>query len=289
VALAAGVLSVLLCVMLELLDKSLKTRQDFEKASRLPVIGEIPYVNGRKNVVTRDAPGSAAAESFRGLRTMLSLSAAAKDAKLIAITSPMPREGKSFISLNLAASCAQAGKRVLLVDSDLRHRALTEQLCRENSARQGLSSILAGALGASSYGDLVVKPFDGLSLDFMPSGSATQNPSELLASENTRNTFEDFARNYDVVIVDTAPVLAFSDTPILSAVPSMNFLMVGRLYETEKRQMAEAVKTLRSVNGPLIGTVVELGEKDAPTGSGYVSETAQDTKRPWYKKLLRCA
>lgn len=289
VALAAGVLSVLLCVMLELLDKSLKTRQDFEKASRLPVIGEIPYVNGRKNFVTRDAPGSAAAESFRSLRTMLSLSAGTRDAKLIAITSPMPREGKSFISLNLAASCAQAGKRVLLVDSDLRHRALTEQLCREDSAQQGLSSLLAGAPGARPCSDLVVKPFDGLSLDFMPAGPAATNPSELLASEITRNTFEDFASNYDLVIVDTAPVLTFSDTPILSAVPSMNFLLVGRLYETEKRQMSEAVKTLRSVNSTLIGTVIELGEKDSPTGSGYGSETAKGTQRPWYKKLLRSA
>jgi Mrp family chromosome partitioning ATPase len=134
-----------------------------------------------------------------------------------------------------------------------------------------------------------VKPFDGLSLDFMPAGPAATNPSELLASEITRNTFEDFASNYDLVIVDTAPVLTFSDTPILSAVPSMNFLMVGRLYETEKRQMSEAVKTLRSVNGTLIGTVIELGEKDSPTGSGYGSETAKGTQRPWYKKLLRSA
>ncbi|HBZ57574.1 MAG TPA: hypothetical protein DEO49_00275 [Sutterella sp.] len=290
VALAAGVLSVLLCVMLELLDKTLKTRQDFEKTTRLPVFGEIPRVGetsrGHKDFVPCVDPGSAAAESFRSLRTMLSLSAFAREAKLIAVTSAATGEGKSFISLNLAMSCAQTGKRVLLVDSDLRHRSLTEQLCGENSARQGLSSILAGA---SPCSDLIVKPFDGISLDFMPSGPAAPNPSELLASENTRNTFEDFARSYDIVIVDTAPVLAFSDTPILSAVPSMNFLMVGRLYETEKSQMAEAIKTLRSVNGTLIGTVIELGEKDSPTGSGYSSETAQRNQRPWYKKLLGCA
>lgn len=290
VALASGVLSVLICVMLELLDASVKNRQDVEKASRVPVFGTIPFVgdakDGRVAFVSYEAPKSAAAEAFRGLRTSLSLSALAREARLIAITSAAPGEGRTFAALNLATSYAKAGKRVLLVDCDMRSRRLTSLVSEAQKENAGLSSLLAGTIGVEKLSTVVRKPFADLPLEFLPSGPLAPNAAELLAGEQTSALFEMLARSYDIVIIDTAPVLSVSDTPILAAVPDMNFLIMGRLYQTQKKDLTAAVNTLAGVNGSIIGTIMLQNEgADAET----LGAPAGARRTPWYKRILKRA
>jgi len=287
VALAAGVLSVLICVLLELLDASVKNRRDIERSGRVPVLGAIPFARGAKEgrsaFVSYEDPESPVAEAFRGLRTSLSLSAEARRARLISVTSAAPGEGRTFAALNLATSYAKVGKRVLLIDCDMRNRRLTSLISESKKEAAGLSSVLAGVVSLEKASSLTQKPFADLPLEFLTSGPLAPNPAELLAGENTSALLEALAKRYDIVILDTAPVLAVSDTPILASVPGMSFLIVGRLYQTQKKDLTNAVSTLAGVNGSVIGTIMlqnEGGDDD-----DFVTPYGMK-KSPWYKRLF---
>lgn len=290
VALAAGVLSVLICVLLELLDASVKSRQDIERSGRVPVFGAIPFVRGAsKNnsaFVSYEDPASPAAEAFRGLRTSLALSEQARNAKLISVTSPACGEGRTFAALNLATSYAKVGKRVLLVDCDMRNRRLTSLISETEKETSGLSSLLAGTARFEEIPSLTQKPFADLPLEFLPSGPLAPNPAELLAGELTPALFEALAQSYDLVILDTTSVLGVSDTPSLACVPGMTFLVVSRLYQTQKKDLTATVNTLASVNGSIIGSIMlqNEGGDDAEFVTSYGTR-----RKPWYKRLFRTA
>ncbi len=305
--LASVVLSVLICLVLELLDKTVKTREEFEACAKLPIFGEIPYAGKSERVdfVGYDEPKGPVAEAFRALRTSLSLSPASSKAKLLAVTSSVPGEGKSFVAMNLALTYARGGKRVLLVDCDMRRRRLTQLVLGDKAEATGLSSLLAAAAAttAQSVEALTVKPFDDLNLAFLPAGPTPPNPVELLGAETTPAFFASLADRYDMVIVDTAPVLLVSDTLNLSTVPGLRYLVVGQRYKTEKRQIEETCDAMRRVDAALVGTVLQQSEKakdEAGYGSdygygsrygygyGYGAESA-GVKKPWYQKLLKKA
>ncbi len=306
--LASAVLSVLICLVLELLDKTVKTREEFESCAKLPIFGEIPFAgkSDRVDFVGYDEPKGPVAEAFRALRTSLSLSPASSKAKLLAVTSSVPGEGKSFVAFNLALTYARGGKRVLLVDCDMRRRRLTQLLMGDKTEASGLSSLLAAASAASaeSVASLTVKPFEDLNLSFLPAGPIPPNPVELLSAETTPAFFEGLGAFYDMVIVDTAPVLLVSDTVNLSKVDGLRYLVVGQRFKTEKAQIEETCDAMRRVNAHLVGTVLQQSEKagdEAGYGSdygygykygygyGYGQGADHAAKKPWYKKLLKKA
>ncbi len=270
-ALLAGLSSVVLCILLELLDRTLKNREEFEKRTGLPVFGEIPYAKetDRVDFQAFDDPKGSVAEAFRALRTSISLSPSAGRSKILAVTSSLPGEGKSFVSLNLAVTYARAKKKVLLIDCDMRRRKLTHLLRGDRKDEPGLSSILAGTEDRSNLMSLLEQPFEGLNLSILGSGPIPPNPVELLSDRTAKAFFESLVDEFDIVIVDTAPVLLVADTPNLAAVTDMGFLVVGRVLQTEKAQLDNAVETLRRVNGNILGTVVELSEKAGKSGYGY--------------------
>lgn len=268
----SAVLSVLICLVLELLDKTVKTREEFESKTGLPVFGEIPFAGkgDRVDFVGVDDPKGAVAEAFRALRTSISLSPSSSRAKLLAITSSVPGEGKSFVALNLALTYARGGKKVLLVDSDMRRRRLTTLLLAEKSESAGLSNLLAGTAKLEALSELAVKPFENLNLNFLPAGPTPPNPVELLSMESAEGVFDGMKQAYDIVIIDTAPVLLVADTVNLSAMPGMSFLVVGQLFKTEKKQIEETCEALGRVNAKLLGTVMQQSEKMAgKSGYGY--------------------
>lgn len=295
VTLAAGVLSVLLCIVLELLDVTLKGREEFENNSKLPVFGEIPLSQKKDRVdyVCYDEPNGESAEAFRALRTSLSLSPAARRAKLIAVTSSMPSEGKSFVSLNLAITYARSGKRVLLIDSDMRRSRLTRLILGDKKNADGLSTILAGTTQLADLDKIVTKPFDDLNLSFLSSGPIPANPVELLSAETTKGVFEALESQFDMVIVDTAPVLLVSDTVNLSVISNLRFLIVGQLFKTEKKQLVATVEALHRVNANLIGTVIQQSAKSKKAygyGYGYsyrYGYGSEAESKPWYRSLFK--
>lgn len=297
--LASGVLSVLICLVMELLDKTVKTREEMENCAKLPIFGEIPFAHKTERVdfIGYDEPKGPVAEAFRALRTSLSLSPASSKSKLIAVTSSVPSEGKSFVTLNLALTYARGGKRVLLIDCDMRRRRLTHLLMGEKSEAAGLSNLLATTV-TEPLSALTVKPFSDMNLSFLPAGPTPPNPVELLGSETAPAFFTGLEAQYDLVVVDTAPVLLVSDTLNLSAVKSLRYLVVGQCFKTEKKQLQETCDALRRVNAEVVGTVLQLGAKageEAGYGSdygygykygyGYGADRAAPVKTPWYRRL----
>ena len=297
--LASGVLSVLICLVMELLDKTVKTREEMENCAKLPIFGEIPFAHKTERVdfIGYDEPEGPVAEAFRALRTSLSLSPASSKSKLIAVTSSVSSEGKSFVALNLALTYARGGKRVLLIDCDMRRRRLTYLLMGEKSEAAGLSNLLAATV-TEPLSALTVKPFADMALSFLPAGPTPPNPVELLGSETAPAFFTGLEAQYDLVVVDTAPVLLVSDTLNLSAVKNLRYLVVGQCFKTEKKQLQETCDALRRVNAEVVGTVLQLGAKageEAGYGSdygygykygyGYGADRAAPVKTPWYRRL----
>ena len=250
----------------------------------------------RTDFVGYDDPKGAVEKAFRALRTLLSLSPASSKAKLLAVTSSVPSEGKSFVALNLALTYTRGGKRVLLVDCDMRRRRLTYLLMADKCEMPGLSNLLAGTV-TETVAALTVKPFSDMVLTFPPAGPTPPTPVELLGAESAPAFFAGLESQYDLVIVDAAPVLLVSDLLNLTAVAGMKFLVVDQCLKTEKKQVEETCDTLRRVNAEVVGTVLQQGEKAASEsgysdygygykyGYGYGADREAATKTPWYRRF----
>ncbi len=188
------------------------------------------------SVLAHDAPTDVAIESLRSFRTSLQFSMLGAKNNIVMITGPSPGLGKSFVSVNFAAVLASAGKKVLLIDADMRKGYLHRYFGLERN--NGLSEVIASGLPlekAISSGVLS-------NLDFLPTGEIPPHPAELLAHPNFAAVLEAVAQRYDVVLIDTAPVLAVSDAlvvaPLVGSIFSVvrgNVSAIGEIDETEKR------------------------------------------------------
>ncbi len=264
-----------LAFFLQYLDTSVKTRDDAEQATGLPVLGYVPALreelNGDALLMERssfdmlaiDRPRSALAEAFRSLRTGLSFSTGAQGVRSILVTSPSPLEGKSLVSINLAITFAQAGKRVLLVDSDLRKPRIHKTFGL--SPTVGLSNLLTSE-DAMRLGDVVQKTeLDNLYV--LPSGPRPPNPAELLATERMRGLMGEMEEMFDRIIFDTPPVVNVTDATIL-----MHFvgggLVVVRGFTTQRELAQRASELLQGTQGLMLGVI--LNNADTPKGAyGY--------------------
>jgi polysaccharide biosynthesis transport protein len=205
-----------------------------------------------------DGPNTAYVEALRGLRTSLLFPRSGVSPKTILITSAVEKEGKSTLSLNLAASLVLNGSRVLLVDGDMRIAGLSGYMGfkRQMSSfavdeKRGLSDAL------SSHDDpVVVRPFPELSeLWVLPAGSATTWPAELLGSQRMRTLVEEWEGNYDYVLIDSPPVLAVSDAVILSRLAD-TALLVGRHGKSTQKSLERAYHKLHDIEGRDVGIVL---------------------------------
>jgi tyrosine-protein kinase Etk/Wzc len=188
------------------------------------------------NVLATQFPSDPAVESLRNMRTLLP-SAKPESANIVVITGPTHSVGKSFISLNLAAVVGATGARVLLVDGDLRKGELARSF--ELTHEGGLSDLLAGR---SRFDDVVhreVMPH----VDFLSTGQAPESPADLLCARSTKEVLKDTCGQYNMVIIDSPPVLAAADTGILSQEANAVFL-VARAEVTSTREIQESIKSL---------------------------------------------
>ena len=186
------------------------------------------------NLVTQNDPKNPAAEAYRVIRTSIQFAQAGKELKTIAITSCTPNEGKSTTIANLAIVLTQAGKRVLLIDCDMR-KGYTHELLGTNNVN-GLSEILLGKGDISQS----AKPTTVPKFDLIPRGQVPPNPSELLMSERFTELVEWASKNYDLVLIDTPPILAVTDAAV-----------VGRHAGTTLMVARYAVNTLKEVETSL--------------------------------------
>jgi tyrosine-protein kinase Etk/Wzc len=198
-----------------------------------------------------------ASEALRSLRTSLQFALTEAPNNVVAIGSPRPAVGKSFITVNLGRVFADAGNRVLIVDADLRKGALHDYLGVVRAP--GLAEAISGKVPVND----VLTRTDLAGIDFIPRGSAPTNPSELLGSERFRKMVEELSGRYDVVLVDLPPILAVTDAALVGRVAGVNLLVIRAAWHPI-RELQLAVKAYAENGVRLSGLVFN----DVPQGIG---------------------
>lgn len=272
--LRTGVLAVIVGLLLGLgaafladyLDDSVTTPDDLERATGgLPVLTTVPDEESPDaRPVALSKPGDPVVEAYRGLRTALQFVALEKKIRTIQVTSPLPGEGKTTTAANLAVLLAQTGRRVVLVDADLRRPRLHEVFGSDGS--KGLTSAL---LGQPTMDLLWPVALPAGHLEVMGSGPIPTNPSETLGSQRMRAVLDELTRMFDLVVIDSAPVLPVTDAVVVAGLVDA-VVLVARADQTTDRQLREAVGLLTRSSAPLVGAVLNGVDPDRdPYGQGY--------------------
>jgi protein-tyrosine kinase len=192
---------------------------------------------------------SVVGEAYRSLRTALMLSRAGAPPKTILFTSASNSEGKTVSALNTAVVFAHTGVRVLLVDVDLRRPRCHKVLALENQA--GLTEVLAGACNVSE----LIRSTDIDSLSFLSAGSIPPNPSELVGSDKMRDTLAQLTSEYDVVVIDSPPILPVTDAMLLSTMVDGVVLVVNS-SKTAKQHVKAAYARLEFARAKVFGVLL---------------------------------
>lgn len=262
--LAGLMLGVLLALAFEYLDDTLKSPEDVEKQLGLSVLGVIPLLKlPMTPAKAMEDPRSAFAESYRSVRTALQFATDTGVPRSLLVTSSTPAEGKSTTALTLARNFAQLGKRVLIIDADLRNPSLHRLLGADNTA--GLSNYLAGAAKATE----VIKATDTPGLMFMATGPLPPNPAELLMGPKMLSLITIAREKFDQVIIDGPPVMGLADAPILANLASGTLLVV-EAGETRITVGRNALKRLLAARAHVVGGLLtKFSSKHAGHGYGY--------------------
>jgi len=241
-----------LAFFFEYLDNTVKTPEDVEEKYNIAVIGTIDLIKDKKQTVVQTVmrdTSSLIAESFKGMRTSVLLSSADNPPKILLVSSFTPGEGKSSVSASLAMSLAHAGKKILLIDADMRRPVQHKNFNIENSS--GLSSFLAGVSAENEIKK--ENPIENLYL--IPSGPIPPNPSELLSSKKLKDLLSNVSVDYDMIIIDTPPLASVTDPVILSKLVD-GVILVTWAGKTTYEMLGKGLKQLREVDAPLIGVVL---------------------------------
>ncbi len=272
-ALAGLLLGLVIALLVEFSDRTIKTQEDVE-ALGLPFLGVLPtfdashvnsYTYGRRrrgkappraagrgpnpDLFVEEYPTSLVAESCRSIRTNLLFMSADDPVKRILITSPSPQEGKTSVAANLASVMARAGARVLLVDTDMRRPTIHRVF--HQSPRMGLASYL---IGESTLEESVLStPVENL--DILVCGAIPPNPAELILSKRFRTMVDEFSQRYDHVIFDSPPVGAVTDAAVLSKLVD-GTLIVLKSHSTSRDAAKHAASVLRDIDANILGGVL---------------------------------
>lgn len=249
-----------LAYLVDIADRTYRSPREITEQMHLPLIGHIPAFTFRADdvlpdsnvegsIVTHHRPKSKISESYRAVRTAVYFGANQRDHKIIQVTSPTMGDGKSTLAANLAVSIANSGKRVLLIDADLR-RPRVHKIFGHNP-EFGFASILTG----DSDPDEVILESEVENLFILPCGSKPSNPSELLTSPQMPNLLEMLREKFDFIIVDTPPVLAVTD-PCVVAPRVDAVLLTFRIRKNVKVSAERAREALTAVGGNVTGIVV---------------------------------
>ncbi len=241
---------------IEYLDDTVKTPEDVSKRLGLPLLGLVPAIRGERVPLLSEPVPHDFGEAFRSLRTSLVFTAGAGEARVIAVTSSQPLEGKTTTACNLATALALGGSRVLLIDADMRRPGLHRIMGVENNI--GLSHLLVGQARVREAVQRTTEP----NLFVITAGRTPPNPSELLASERMKSFISNLGHGpFDWIVLDTPPVLAVTDAVVLAGMVSAVVFVVGS--EMTRRVHAErALATLRAGKPRSIGVVLNRVDFD---------------------------
>jgi capsular exopolysaccharide synthesis family protein len=256
-----------LMIVAEQLDDSIRTMEDLELAiGPNPIIGRIPrFSEASDALISSPATHAPVAEAFRALRTSVRFGGIDRDQRLIQVTSASPGEGKSTTVANLGVVLAQIATRVLLVDCDLRRPTLHTAFDVSNEV--GLTSWLArDVILAEAIQAVPAHP----NLYVLTSGPVPANPSEILANLMPRDLLRSVSAQCDVALIDTPPLLAFTDAEIVARAVDCT-LLVTRERVSERASVAQALKRLDAVDAKLLGVVLNGVSDEELAGLEYVA------------------
>jgi capsular exopolysaccharide synthesis family protein len=259
-----------LAVGLGMLDSSFKGVDDVEQYLQLPVLSAIPRFKEvkrkHKTLVALDGTKSQGAEAFRTLRTSLGMLGREEERRSFVFTSALPEEGKTFCSINFAASLTQQGLRTLLIDADLRRPSVQDSLAEDlDDELPGLTDCLVGRNKLSE----VVRTLEGVENFFwMPAGRMAPNPAELLGQKEFDKLIQEALKQYDRVVIDTAPIHAVSDALlIVDKVQTVVLVIDGS--KTPRKPVGRCVQLLQGAEAKLSGVVLNLLPRSRGRGYGY--------------------
>jgi capsular exopolysaccharide synthesis family protein len=249
----------------ELLDRTVTTAEQVRALVDLPVIGTITYDPDTSShpLIVSTSPRSARAEAFRQLRTNLRFFDPDHRPRSIAIASSAPGEGKTTTVVNLAIALADAGLHVCLVDGDLRRPKAAEYLGAENAV--GLTDVLIGSVSL----DAALQPWGPRkNLELLASGPLPPNPTELLDSRAMHDIIAELERRFDLVLIDSPPLLPVSDGALLANAAS-GALFIVRHGKTRRDHVTRAVDTLRVADATIYGVVLTFVPTKGPDADSY--------------------
>lgn len=264
----------------DLLNTKIKTRLDLDKRLAIPFLGDIPTSESHNEIMSSNSRTSSA-EAIRIIRTNMEfiLNKADKNkGKTIFVTSTIPGEGKTFVSVNLAATIALSGKKVLLVGMDLRNPKLTEYLPVQ---AKGITSYLTTE--GSDITDFINPVAQFKNFDVLHSGIIPPNPVELLLDEKVTQLFDTLKNSYDYIIVDTAPVSLVTDT-LLIASNADAFVYVVRANYLDRRMLRVSEMLYRERKLPNMALVLndtKMTNKGYGYGYGYGYGAIKEEKKWW--------
>lgn len=256
-------IGIVAALLIETLDDRLTTPDDVEAKLGVPALGVIPMLDREKtpDEALRDIR-SPFSEAYYSLRTALQFSTSHGAPRSLLVTSTRPGEGKSTTAFATALNLSRIGKRVLLVDGDLRNPSMHRVLEIENS--QGMSNFLSGSSELTG----VVRKTPYSTLDFIPCGPLPPNPAELWGGSRLQDLLDQAFAVYDHVVIDGPPVLGFADAPVLaSSVEGTLFVLESRI--TGRRQARGALRRLMMGHGRVLGAVLTKFQAGRTRHQGY--------------------
>jgi capsular exopolysaccharide synthesis family protein len=258
----------LLGLMIDSFDDRVRTSEELTALTALPELSSVPFLVALSRKKSKEIgppklfrmaelaplsvrdPNSAAGEAYRALSSVILLSSLDNPPKLLVVTSALPGEGKSTVSCNLATALAQGGKRVLLVDADLRCSSLHRQL--GVSREPGLTSMFT----TPPTGDPYYQPIAELpGLYVMPAGFRPAGPAEIISSTKMQQLIAQWRKEYDHIIVDTPPILPFADARALSA-RADGVILVTRSGVSRRKALSRAMEVLSRSGANVLGFVL---------------------------------
>ncbi len=260
------ILGVGMAFLVDYLDDTLKTREDFERYYGTSIIGEIaratPAGEEEREVIYFTKPDSTAAEGFRNLRTNVQFLNLDGGTRLLMVTSSSPEEGKTSAAVNLGAALSEMGRKVLVVEADLRRPVLDKFLVERRE--KGLTDMIMGTAALED----VVAATGNENLYVLMSGPKPPNPGELVSSQAMQDLLAGLRDEYDYVIVDAPPVLAVSDA--IAMAPMMDGVLVVASHNIATRDGARhTVELLSKVETRILGVVINNVELAGRYGYGY--------------------
>ena len=255
--------------LVDQMEARVRTVAEMRELVRLPVIGMIPQLSadqlaafGPVGLLSHEVPRSALAESYKSTRTNLEFLRRNVKAQVLLVSSPQSGDGKSTTASNLAITLAHAGRKVLLIDGDLRKPS--QHKIHNLEGDRGFTDVI---LGNGSIGRLTqATTIDNM--DLITAGSVVSNPAELLASPRLGEVLEQAREQYDIVIIDSSPLLAVTDPSIIASVVD-GILLVVRIGATRHHDVERTRDLLETMGLPVLGLVINAINNKLGYGYGY--------------------